>query len=276
MYIELAYPEQQRTLDNTGKLTNAVIQYLVFEALDEAEALSYAFENVPKELDNLKLLSISISERKSQDIFLLEVTYGSSNNNSGGGSSDDNAEDEDAVFNFECSTGSAHITNAIKNIPLKAGKVDPGSFIGWNGKSGDDSEITGVEIMVPTLRESYTKQMRLNQLTIAFRRKVAALTGKINAKTFKGWDRGEVLFLGCSFSAPEKTAERVTVTFNFAIQLDEDNAEIEGIKFRKDGWTHVWAIASTTVEDGKTPRNKVDALYGSQVYQYADFGALGL
>ena len=274
MYIEEAYTEQQKTVDGTGKLTDATIPYLVFEALDEAEALGFAFQEIPKELEELKLLSVSISERKAEQIFLVEAVYGVSNVS--GSSADDEDEEEDAVFNFECSTGSAHITNAIKNIPLKAGKVDPGSFIGWNGKSGDDSEIAGVEIMVPTLRESYTKQMRLNQLTIAFRRKVAALTGKINSKTFKGWDRGEVLFLGCSFSAPEKTAERVTVTFNFAIQLDEDNAEIEGIKFRKDGWTHVWAIASTTVEDGKTPRNKVDALYGSQVYQYADFGALGL
>ena len=50
MYIELAYPEQQKTIDGSGKLTSATIQYLVFEAFDEADALSFAFENIDKNI----------------------------------------------------------------------------------------------------------------------------------------------------------------------------------------------------------------------------------
>jgi hypothetical protein len=274
MYIEEAYTEQQKTVDGTGKLTDATIPYLVFEALNEAEALGFAFQEIPKELEELKLLSVSISERKSEDIFLIEAVYGVSN---AFASSDDEEEEEDAVVNFECSTGTGHITNAIKNITLKKGDIDPGSFIGWNGKTGDDSAITGVDILVPTLRESYTKNIKISKLTNAFRRKIAGLTGKINSKSFKGWDRGEVLFLGCSFSAPVRGAEKVIVTFNFAIQLNEENAEIQGTKFRKDGWTYVWSIAGTNINPGMTtPQNEVTGIYGSQVYQYADFGALGL
>ena len=274
MYIEEAYTEQQKTVDGTGKLTDATIPYLVFEALDEAEALGFAFQEIPKELEELKLLSVSISERKAEQIFLVEAVYGISNTS---GSADDEDEEEDAVVNFECSTGTGHITNAIKNITLKKGDIDPGSFIGWNGKTGDDSAITGVDILVPTLRESYTKNIKISKLTNAFRRKIAGLTGKINSKSFKGWDRGEVLFLGCSFSAPVRGAEKIIVTFNFAIQLNEENAEIQGTKFRKDGWTYVWSIAGTNIDPGMTtPQNKVTGIYGSQVYQYADFGALGL
>lgn len=271
MYIELAYPEQQRTLDGTGKLTEAVIQYLVFEALDEAEALAYAFEEVPKELEELKLLSVTITERKSEDIFLIEVTYGVS---SSSGGSDDDDEDEEATVNFDCTTGSGHVTSALETVILKSGSIDPGDAIGWNGKTDENSEITGVEKMVPTLTETYTKVMRVSQLNNAFRRKVAGLTAKINSKSFKGWDRGEVLFLGCSFTAPEKNAEKVTVSFNFAIRLDESSS-IAGTKFTKDGWTYVWTISEPAFVNGK-PAVNVTGIYGSRVYEYADFGALGL
>jgi hypothetical protein len=232
-------------------------------------------EVIKKELEGLKLLSVSISERKAEQIFLVEAVYGVSKNS--GGSASDDEEEEEAVVNFECSTGTSHITNAIQNITIRKSDVDPGTFIGWNGKTGDDSEITGVDILVPTLRESYTKNIKLSKLNNSYRRKIAKLTGKINSKTFKGWDRGEVLFLGCSFSAPEKTSEKVTVTFNFAIQPDEENAEIDGERFKKDGWTYAWTIAGTNIDPGMTtPKNKVDGIYCSQVYYYADFGALGL
>ncbi len=274
MYIELAYPEQQRTIDGTGQLTDATIQYLVFEAFDEADALGFAFQEIPKELDNLKLLSISISERKSQDIFLLEVTYGSSNNNSGGSSSDDNAEEEEATVNFDCTTGSAHVTSAIAPVNIVMGP-DPGSAIGWNGKEGADSEISGVDIMVPTLTETYTKVMRKSQLTNAFRRRVADLTGKVNYKPFKGWHEGEVLFLGCSFTAPEKTTEKITVSFNFAIKLNSDVMTIDGHSFKKMGWQYLDVISESGFENG-IPKPIVKGIYLADVYNYADFGALGL
>lgn len=273
MYIEEAYTEQQKTVDGTGKLTDATIPYLVFDALNEAEALGFAFQEIPKELEELKLLSVSISERKAEQIFLVEAVYGVS---SAFASSDDEEEEEDAVVNFECSTGTSHITNAIQNITIRKADVDPGTFIGWNGKIKDESEITGVDILVPTLRESYTKNIKLSKLNNAYRRKIAKLTGKINSKTFKGWDRGEVLFLGCSFSAPEKTSKKVTVTFNFAIQPNE-GAEIDGEEFFKNGWEYAWTIAGTNIDEGMTtPKNKVTGIYCSQVYYYADFGALGL
>lgn len=273
MYIELAYPEQQRTLDGTGKLTEAVIQYLVFEVLDEAEALAYAFQEVPKELEDLKLLSVTISERKSKDIFLIEVSYGVSSSSSG---SDDDEDEEEATVNFDCTTGSGHVTSALKNFILYQDekKIDPGNAIGWNGKTGDDSEVSGVEKMVPTLTETYTKVMRVSQLNNAFRRKVAGLTTKINSKSFKGWDRGEALFLGCSFTAPEKNAEKVTVSFHFAIRLNE-KSEIEGHGFTKDGWCYVWTISKPEIKNGK-PAVDLTGIYGSRVYEYADFGALGL
>lgn len=273
MYIELAYPEQQRTLDGTGKLTEAVIQYLVFEALDEAEALAYAFQEVPKELEELKLLSVTITERKSEDIFLIEVSYGVS---SSSGGSDDDEDEEEATVNFDCTTGSGHVTSALETVIWKSDSIDPGDAIGWNGKTEDgQSEITGVEKLVPTLTETYTKVMRVSRLNNAFRRKIAGVTAKINSRSFKGWGPGEALFLGCSFTAPEKNAEKVTVSFHFAIRLDETTS-IAGTKVDKSGWDYLWTIPKPAFDKNGKPAVDVAGVYTSRVYEYADFGALGL
>jgi hypothetical protein len=60
--------------------------------------------------------------------------------------------------------------------------------------------------------------MRVSKLSTSYKKKVAALVGKVNSGTFKGWSAGEVMFLGMSYSTPAKKAKKVTVTFNFAIQ----------------------------------------------------------
>lgn len=270
MYIEEAYIEQQKTVDGTGKLTAATIPYLVFDALNEAEALAFAIQEVPKNLENLILLSASISERKSDTIFQVEVVYGVNSNIAGFSDDDDEPE---ATVNFECSTGSAHITKAISTRTLH-GSINPNNYIGWNGKTNEESEISGVDIATATLRESYTKVMKVSKLSNSFRRKVAALVGKINSKSFKGWDKGEALFLGCSFSAPESGSEEVVVTFNFAIQISE-SMRVGSVMFDKKGWEYVWAITRTNVSSGY-PTVSNEGVFASQVYGYADFGALGL
>lgn len=273
MYIELAYPEQQRTIDGTGKLTSATIQYLVFEALDEAEALQYAFGAIDKELEDLKLLSVSISERKSEDVFLLDAEYGVSR--TGGGSSSDDEEEEEATVNFDCNTGSAHVNMALETVKNCFG-FDTGGAISWNGKQGAESEISGTDIAVATLTETYTKRIKVKKLTNSFRRKIAELTSCINSSSFKGWSAGEVMFCGCSFTAPEKGAEEVTVSFNFAIRPNE-KIVVQGKEY---GWKYGWdyldiVVDKPTFENGK-PSIKEQAINVLRVYRFANFSSLGL
>ena len=271
MYIELAYPEQQKKLDGTGKLTEAVIQYLVFEALDETTALSYAFSEIPKELENLNLLSVAISERKSENIFSVEASYGVS---SFSDSTNDEEEEEEPTVNFDCTTGSSHINTALAPVKVEYGP-EIGNIIGWNGKFGDDCEINGCDIPIATTTETYTKVMSVSKvLSSSFRRKIVELTGAVNSKSFKGWNAGEVMFMGCSYASPVKGATKVTVSFNFAIRVNEI-VDIKGISVFVRGWEHLDVITKPKVKDGK-PDFALECIYVAQVSKYEDFGALEL
>lgn len=269
MYIEQAYPEQQRTIDGTGKLTEAVIQYLVFEAFDEEEALNYAFSAVPKKLEDLKMLSIGIVERQSEDIFQVEVSYGI---NRLAGDEDD--EEEEATVNFDCTTGSGHVTSAVYPVKVYRGP-DIGKVIGWNGKMDNGSEISGCEIPVATLTESYSKVMKVSTvLSNSFRRKILKLTSRVNNTSFKGWEAGEVMFLGCSYAAPQKGAKKVIVNFNFAIRENQVE-DIDGTSVFVRGWDHLDVISKPTFQNGQ-PSVEVTGIYVAQVSLDANFNTLGL
>ncbi|MGN1367108.1 MAG: hypothetical protein ACI406_17190, partial [Victivallis vadensis] len=89
---------------------------------------------------------------------------------------------------------------------------------------------------------------------------------------------GEVLFLGASFSGSVSGSELITVTYNFAIQQNEENVPIfDGVRVNKKGWEYLWTI-SRTVADPETKANRVEIqnAFVDQVYAQADFGQLKL
>jgi hypothetical protein len=129
---------------------------------------------------------------------------------------------------------------------------------------------------VATLTETYTKKMKVSQLTNKFRRDVAYLTGRVNSDSFKGWSAGEVMFCGCSFTAPEKGAEEVTVSFNFAIRPNE-MVEVNGKYYEeKNGWDYLDIITEPDFDQDGKPTFKEIAINVLQIYPYAVFSRLQL
>ena len=112
-------------------------------------------------------------------------------------------------------------------------------------------------------------------MSTSYKRNVAALVGKVNSGSFKGWSAGEVMFLGMSYSTPAKKAKKVTVTFNFAIQPNESGVKVGGKSVSKKGFEYVWAISKTVMANG-VPKIDIEAIYVDQVCEYASFSVLGL
>ena len=82
------------------------------------------------------------------------------------------------------------------------------------------------------------------------------------------------MFLGCSYSG--SSSEEVTVSFNFAIQMNETVTIADGVPpITKEGHTYVWTMSETKNNSG-TPGLEVTAVYAAQVAPYADFSSLGL
>lgn len=271
--VELSYAEHPKAMNRYGNYTSIEVQYLVFGVASEEEALAAVFEKVPQSSNNLPLESIEIDSRETSDTFRVNAVYGQEDNDSGDQNNNDD-DDEAPTESFDCGGGTKHLLYSYAQ-KIVYGEKDAGGAIGWNGKTGDDCEITGVDVPTAQLRETYTKPMRISKLTTAFKRRVAALVGKVNAGVFKGWNPGEVMFLGMSYSTPAKKAKKVTVTFNFAIQPNESGVWIAGKLVSKKGFEYVWAISKTAASGG-TPRLEVEGIYVDQVCEYASFAGLGL
>ena len=271
--VEMDYKEHVKSIDKNGKYKSVEIRYIVFEAADEDTALTAVLGVAAKELNELPLDSIEIDERCGDQTFKINALYKTEDTSSFGGGDDDD-DDEDPTISFDCGGGSKHLLYSLAQKKV-FGDKDPGGAIGWNGKTGDDCEITGVDIPTAQLRETYTVQMRVSKLSTSYKKKVAALVGKVNSGTFKGWSAGEVMFLGMSYSTPAKKAKKVTVTFNFAIQPNESKVKVGGKSVSKKGFEYVWAISKTVANNG-TPKMQVEGIYVDQVCEYASFSSLGL
>ena len=268
--VEQRYSAHTKAMNARGVFTSVEIPYVVFETTDEDAALSAVLAETPSTYGALPLESVEIDSRENDTTYKVNAIYKKETETS----SDDDDDDPEATVSFDCGGGSKHMTHSLKQTKA-FGTKDAGGAIGWNGKSGSEMEITGIDIPTAQLRETYTRVMKLSRITTSFKRNVAALVGKVNSGSFKGWSAGEVMFLGMSYSCPDKRSTKVSVTFNFAIQPNESGARVGGKSVSKKGFEYVWALSKTSAENG-APKAEVEAIYVDQVCEYASFGALGL
>ena len=194
-------------------------------------------------------------------------------------------EDENQCqMDFDCSGGTRHVTHAYEQIQVfKDGKSgvfedDANGMIGWNGKTGPEADFAGVDVPFADMRITFKKPMAYSTLTsTAYMKKLGHLTGKTNSSTFKGWEPGELMFLGANYTA-KRGEESLIVSFNFRAMPNEDDAKVAGKSIGKlRGCEYAWT-RSETVSDktSKRPRVKVKGIYKSSVVETADFNQLGL
>ena len=267
------------TWSTDGICTSAEIKYLILDAKSKTEAIQAVLAAAPKDYLGLVLKEVRFESYENGNIELSAVYVVE-------GSvviriADD---DEEAIVNFDCSGGTKHMTHAIsqKKVYAEDGSTndDANCGIGWNGKVGGEAEFAGVDVPTADMRETYTKTMSVSKITDTdYKRKVAALVGKVNSEKFYGWEPGEIMFLGCSFSAPLRGAKYVQVTYNFRIMPNEKQAKVSGKDCgEKKGFEYLWALSDTVnsgSEDG-APTVKVKAIYNSTVCESASYKDLGL
>lgn len=256
-------------------VTSREVSFLVMGANSKSEAFDAVLDESPEVEDGLLRKSVRFDGFDGEGVMSFTAVYEQQAESGSAGVGGDSS--EEPQMSFDCSGGTAHIVRSLNQQKWKT-EPNPGGMIGWNGKPGQEAEYAGVDVVTATMRESYTLQMRPSQLTTSYKRMLANLTGKVNSKSFKGWEAGEVLFLGASFSGNQSGSDRITVTFNFAIQQNESAVPISPeLAINKRGWEYIWTITKT-VDDPETKTTKVELVnaYVEQVYPYEDFGKLKL
>ena len=270
------------TMDLDGSVSNATHRYLLsdesisteLEALDVISQMARNDTNPLNIPNNLPPVSaIKVEDRVNDNTYKIAIEFSRHNFSASSNSSNDS--ENKPTESFDCGGGTKHLNYSLAQRKILDNSPDPGGAIGWNGLGGSEMSIKGVDVPTAQLRETYTKTIRKKDLTTNYKRKVAELVGKVNKDKFNGWEPGEVMFLGCSYSA--NLGEKVVVSFNFAIQPNETDKVVGGKKINKKGFEYAWALSKTVVDtQTNTPKVITSGIYVDKVCEEDSFACLGL
>lgn len=248
--------------------TGRTYRYVLAGIFDHAMARAYALAATPQILDGLWRQDVKVSA-KGFKIWYVDIQYGPVQKEEPG---------ETFSWSFDTTGGTAKITQAKQHIASFAppGKTPPNHHgaIGVN----DRGDVEGVEIVVPNFRweEKHVFDARL--VGWGYSQVLKALTGFVNAESFRGFPAGQVRFDGGRGGASNKDPKHIEITYLFA-QSDDvtgvTSGNITGIS--KGGWQYIWYEYETTDDTQANRKAKQPiAAHVEQVYYPANFTLLGI
>ncbi|XZE56644.1 hypothetical protein SH139x_002767 [Planctomycetaceae bacterium SH139] len=179
-----------------------------------------------------------------------------------------------ADYEFDTSGGSQRIATSLATLQRTslAGYAAP-DYQGAINVS--ENRVEGTDVTVPIFTFSETRYYDGLLVTPAFKYQIFQLTGRVNGGAYKGFAKGEVLFLGASGSKRGK--EQWAITFKFAASPNVIDQPIGpgNLLVSKEGWEYLWVRFQDEVDSDALIKIPV-AFYVERVYPYGDLGLLGL
>lgn len=190
----------------------------------------------------------------------------------------------DVTFACDTTGGTTHVTQAISQTTYgPSGKLATDPFEGAIGV-GRNRAVEGVGITIPALKFQLTYNMPNTMLTLGYVLILYELTGGLNAKTFKGFAPGELLFLGAT--ATQRTTANPSgllissqIGYHFAASKNKTDIPIGSTitVTRKRGHDYLWVQYKDVDNDGiKELVPNPDFASVAVVYEDADFGRLAI
>ena len=266
--IEPAFFDRSQAVDTDGTSTSATVPYFVFDVADEDEALAYAAENTSTYFSGMPRTSIDIDERINENTFKVTVKYQSSSS-----SLDIDDNEPEPTFSFDTGGATMHLSQSLDTDGIYPDDApDYGGAIGYDGEN-----VNGVDVVQPVMNFSETHYFKPSRVTTSFKRTIARLTGTVNNDSFRGYDAGEVLFLGASGTRRGTSSKSLwEITYRFSVSLTKEDFDVGDISIsRKSGWDYLWVRYADTPEDGEVLK-KPSSAYVERVYERESFGSLGL
>lgn len=191
---------------------------------------------------------------------------------------------------FDTTGGTQHITQAAGGTVTVTGttivtqsseaRYPPGTAPSMSNAIGvTEAGVQGVDIVVPQMQWQESYDVPNAYVTPSYIRTVAALTGTINAATFRGFQPGEVLFLGCSGSHEWDDQRGIgpwSLSYRFVASPNVTNQTIGDITgIAKDGHDYLWVVYESASSNGSLVK-RPKFVYVNRVYKRANFSLLGL
>ena len=265
--IEPAFFDRSQAIDNSGNYTTADIPYFVFDVVDETAAISFAQSNVPGTYNDMPLETIEIDERINVNTFKVSAQYKAE----GASELPQINIGDDAVYSFDTTGGTKHMTQSLDTMQkFPSNAPDYGGAIGYDGEN-----VNGVDVTMPIMNFTEVHYLSDGKVSTSYKKIIAELTGSMNEGSFKGYSAGEVLFLGASGS--RRGDDLWEITYKFAVSMHKRDFDVGDISVvYKRGWDYMWVRYEDDVNDDDDLIKKPTAVYIEQVYEFGDFGALGI
>lgn len=265
--VDLDYSNDFQVGDGEQQLT-----YNVRGTSDESEAyFSLVSQALP--VYNGRFAYSATIRRIADDVFQATVGYKAATpeqrqnfGQDGGGSS----------LQFEIGTETLHITQSKSTVSKTTATARPAAD--HKGAIGVSSEgIEGCDVLVGNLTWSETHTYPLSAINQAYLASLSQVVATMNANSFRGFSRGEVLFLGATGGVSEQKPQW-ELTYRFAMSPNQTNIVVGDITVpSKLGWDYLWIEYLAQSDDSaKRVAQRPYAAYVERVYDFSDFGKLRL
>ncbi|MFI4876631.1 MAG: hypothetical protein ACIALR_14875 [Blastopirellula sp. JB062] len=182
----------------------------------------------------------------------------------------------EGVFSWDTTGATQHVTVSKETLGSSSYSMseDAPDYHGAIGVDGD--QVQGVDVVVPSLQFQLEYKLSKTTVTLAYIRTLRDLTGTTNNATFKGWDAGELLFMGST--GRESTSGDVSALFYFIASKNVEEVDLPAAfvtPLAKKGHEYLWFSFKPADEDGSIIRRPSFA-YVERLYDPKDFAQLGI
>jgi hypothetical protein len=178
-------------------------------------------------------------------------------------------------FSFTTTGGTFHIQASRQTVGIYSTTTSPenfGQLINVR-RNQDQWDVQGADIVIPALKMTYVVRQPAGFVDENFARLMASITGTVNAAAWRGFQPGEVLFLGAEGS--QGTDAETEVTYHFAAEKNLSGLVIGAISgIQKDGHDLLWLTWEDEVTPEGLPALKPRTVYVERVYERVNFAAL--
>jgi len=259
--VEEKWESRNRTGGIGAESSSSELLWIINGTDDDQVAANNLIATTPPTSNGLPLLNTTL-ERLAEETWLGTANYGDIRSGT-------TPEVNNPVFTFDTTGGTDHITQSLETTSYPGGAPDSKGAIGDNGET-----VEGVDITTPVFNFTETHLIPVAIFTPARRATLFWATGRINKFDWKGFDSGEVLFLGATGSL--RNADYWEINYNFAAVPNVVSMQIGDITgIDKRGWDYI-DIRREKTEDGGHMVNSPFAIYVHKVYPEGDFGFLGI
>ena len=271
-------PRELLRMDSAGDWEKARLVYVVEACPDAATAVTAVRRHAPAAYNGSTQRSVEVTSSPGGGIFEVTVTYGAASD-----ASERRRERKagDRLWKFAVTSRSVERRAALETVRSiyladDAERVSPGTRIDWNGRSGLESVAGSVRALEPEFSETCRATFHASHLNTAYKRRAAAVVGKVNSAAFHHWEPGEVMLESIVQGEVYRNASGASlcdVVFRFLIRTNGSRRCAGQTVSGVDGWDYLWAV--TEIHPGGTAES-VSALHVSRIYERTQFNVLEL